>query len=73
MEPRLEVTVTLTQLRAIVKSLSIGVDQLTQKAMRMGDSPRADLVADEAALLIEAKKEFEEVLAVALRSGIEPF
>ena len=39
-EPTLEVTMTLSELRAVIKSLSIGVDQLSKKQMRQGDSGR---------------------------------
>ena len=41
-EPTLEVTLTLSELRAVVKSLAIGVDQLAKKTQRLGDGRRAD-------------------------------
>ena len=46
-EPTLDVTITLSELRAVVKSLSIGVDQLAKKINRLGDGPRADDVYNE--------------------------
>ena len=66
-EPTLDVTITLTELRAVVKSLSIGVDQLAKKINRLGDDKRADDVYAEFADLMSAKKEMEEVLLAALQ------
>ena len=66
-EPTLDVTVTLTELRAVVKSLSIGVDQLAKKLNRLGDDKRANDVFAEFADLMSAKKEMEEVLIEALK------
>lgn len=66
-EPTLDVTITLTELRAVVKSLSIGVDQLAKKINRLGDGPKADDVYNEYLWLMEAKKEFESVLIEALK------
>ncbi len=66
-EPTLDVTITLTELRAVVKSLSIGVDQLAKKINRLGDDKRANDVYAEFADLMSAKKEMEEVLLAALQ------
>jgi hypothetical protein len=66
-EPTLDVTVTLTELRAVVKSLSIGVDQLAKKLNRLGDDKRANDVFAEFADLMSAKREMEEVLIEALK------
>ena len=66
-EPTLEVTITLTELRAVVKSLSIGADQLAKKINRLGDDKRADETFTEFADLMSAKKEMEEVLLAALQ------
>jgi hypothetical protein len=66
-EPTLDVTITLTELRAVVKSLSIGTDQLAKKINRLGDDKRADDVYAEFADLMSAKKEMEEVLLAALQ------
>ena len=66
-EPTLDVTITLTELRAVVKSLSIGVDQLAKKINRLGDDKRADDIFTEFAALMSAKKEMEEVLLAALQ------
>ena len=66
-EPTLDVTVTLTELRAVVKSLSIGVDQLAKKLNRLGDDKRANDTFTEFAELMSAKKEMEEVLLAALQ------
>jgi hypothetical protein len=37
-EPVLEIQLTLTQLRVVVKSLSIGTDQLAKKIQRQGNN-----------------------------------
>jgi len=65
-EPNLEVQLTLSELRAVVKSLAIGVDQLAKKAMRMHGSKRTNSVQEELELLISAKSEMEDVLSAAL-------
>ena len=66
-EPTIEVSITLSELRAVTKSLSIGCDQLAKKVHRMGDSSRTDDLVREYSLLMEAKKEFESVLVEALQ------
>ena len=66
-EPTLEVTITLTELRAVIKSLSIGVDQLAKKINRLSDDKRANETFTEFADLMSAKKEMEEVLLAALQ------
>lgn len=65
-EPQVEVLMTLSELRAVVKSLSIGVDQLAKKAIRLHDNRRADSVQEELELLISAKSEMEDVLSAVL-------
>lgn len=65
-EPTLEVTLTLSELRAVIKSLSIGVDQLSKKQMRQGGGRRADSVYEEYELLLCAKAEMEDVLSAVL-------
>jgi uncharacterized coiled-coil DUF342 family protein len=65
-EPTLEVSVTLTELMAVVKSLSIGVDQLAKKIQRLGDGKRADSIHEELTALLSAKQEMEDVLTAAL-------
>lgn len=67
--PYLEVKLTLEELRAVVKSLSIGADQLAKKTYRMGDDPRASDIAKEYVLLANAKAEFEEVLIEAMKDA----
>ena len=65
-EPTLEVSVTLTELMAVVKSLSIGVDQLAKKIQRLGDGKRADSIHEELTALLSAKQEMEDVLTAGL-------
>ena len=69
-EPVLEVQLTLTQLRVVVKSLSIGTDQLAKKIQRQGDNSRADLAYVEFKALLNAKQAMESVLNAGL-SGEE--
>ena len=68
-EPMLEVQLTLTQLRVVVKSLSIGTDQLAKKIQRRGNNSRADLAYVEFKALLNAKQEMESVLNAGLSGG----
>ena len=68
-EPMLEVQLTLTQLRVVVKSLSIGTDQLAKKIQRQGNNSRADLAYAEFKALLNAKQEMESVLNAGLSGG----
>ena len=68
-EPMLEVQLTLTQLRVVVKSLSIGTDQLAKKIQRQGNNSRADLAYVEFKALLNAKQEMESVLNAGLSGG----
>ena len=70
-EPVLEVQLTLTQLRVVVKSLSIGTDQLAKKIQRQGNNSRADLAYVEFKALLNAKQEMESVLNAGLSGGEE--
>lgn len=57
----------MTELRNVIKSLSIGAAQLAKKLNRLGDDSRADEIYNEFADLMSAKKEMEEVLLAALQ------
>ena len=70
-EQVLEVQLTLTQLRVVVKSLSIGTDQLAKKIQRQGNNSRADLAYVECKALLNAKQEMESVLNAGLSGGEE--
>ena len=65
--PTLEVSLTLDELRAVSKSLSIGADQLARKINRLGDDRRAQDIVAEYRLLMDAKLECESVLKEAMR------
>jgi hypothetical protein len=65
--PTVEISLTLDELRAVTKSLSIGADQLARKVQRMGENPRANDISSEYVLLMEAKHECESVLKEAMR------
>lgn len=65
--PTLEISLTLDELRAVTKSLSIGADQLAKKINRLGDDRRARDVVAEYSLLMDAKMECEAVLKEAMK------
>lgn len=72
----LEVGLTPIELRAVIKSLSIGVDQLAKKCRRLsggGPSRQYDDTQEEVALLISAKQEMEDVLCAFLLAGEEEY
>lgn len=70
-----EVSFTLDELRAVVKSLNIGTDQLSKKLARFPKSKGGDYhyreLCDEYQLLTSAMAECQEVLSLVLRSYIE--
>lgn len=70
-----EVSFSVDELRAVVKSLNIGTDQLSKKLSRFRDSKGGDYhyheLCDEYQLLTSASAECQEVLATVLRSYIE--
>lgn len=66
-EPTLEVSMTLSELQAVIKSLAIGVDQLAKKIQRFAMDERVDSVHTELTELLSAKHEMETVLALALQ------
>lgn len=66
-EIQVEVTLTIPELHAVVKSLSIGYDQLQGKIMRLGPGKRSDETHSEAGLLLSAKQEMESILQEATR------
>jgi hypothetical protein len=65
--PQLEISLTLDELRAVAKSLSIGADQMAKKINRLADDRRAADVIQEYKLLMDAKMECESVLKEAMR------
>jgi len=71
MEPTLEVQLTLSELRAVVKSLGIGTDQLAKKTIRLGTGRRADEVSEELGLLVSALQEFQGTLLEGLKGDTE--
>ena len=71
-EPTLEVSMTLSELRAVVKSLAIGVDQLAKKIHRFAEderieNERIDSIHTELTELLSAKHEMETVMTLALQ------
>jgi len=70
-----EVQFTVDELRAVVKSLNIGADQLSKKLARFPKSKGGDYhyreLCDEYELLTSALAECQTVLSLVLRSLIE--
>lgn len=66
-EPTIEVSLTLSELRAVIKSLAIGVDQLAKKVMRFAMDERVESVHTELTELLSAKHEMETVMSLALQ------
>lgn len=71
----IEVQFSVDELRAVVKSLNIGTDQLGKKLARFPKSKGGDYhyrdLCNEYQLLTSAMAECQEVLATVLRSYIE--
>lgn len=66
-EPTVDISLTLSELRSVVKSLSIGADQLAKKIQRLGDGHRANETWLEYNELVTAKQEMEDVLSQVLK------
>ena len=61
-----QIYLTASEMRAVVKSLGIGIDQLVRKADRVSGSRRDDIIED-CVLLSQAKLSIEEVLIEAIQ------
>ena len=71
-EPTLEVSMTLSELQTVIKSLAIGVDQLVKKIHRLAEDERIEnkrinSVHTELTELLSAKHEMETVMSLALQ------
>jgi hypothetical protein len=71
-EPTLEVSMTLSELQTVIKSLAIGVDQLVKKIHRLAEDERTkneriNSVHTELTELLSAKHEMETVMSLALQ------
>lgn len=66
-EPTIEISLTLSELRTVIKSLAIGVDQLAKKVMRHAMDERVESVHTELTELLSAKHEMETVMSLALQ------
>lgn len=62
-----DVALTLSEMRAVVKSLGIGIDQLMRKTDRVTGSKR-DEILDEISMLSDAKGAIEEVMIEKIRN-----
>jgi hypothetical protein len=67
MELTVTINLTFDELRAVIKSVSIGCDQLTKKLERVGSSKWQSDVHDELTLLTSANAVFSERLVNALK------
>jgi hypothetical protein len=61
-----QIYLTASEMRAVVKSLGIGIDQLVRKADRVSGLRRDDIIED-CVLLSQAKLSIEEVLIEAIQ------
>lgn len=60
------IELTLDEISAVSKSLSIGCDQLMKKIARLGESRRASDVSEEYLLLMSARQALDDVLVGAI-------
>lgn len=67
MTPTITIDLTFDELRAVIKSISIGCDQLTKKLERVGSTKWQSDVHDELTLLTSANGVMSERLVKALR------
>jgi hypothetical protein len=65
--PTVTIKLTFDELRAVIKSISIGCDQLTKKLERVGSSKWQSDVHDELTLLTSANGVMSERLVSALK------
>lgn len=64
-----DVSLTIDELGAVIKSLGIGCDQLVKKIRRLDPATKGRIMSelsDEYHLLLDAKQELESVYALAL-------
>lgn len=66
MYPEIQTTLTYAELRAVIKSLSIGCDQLASKLERMNETKYRSGVESELTLLLEANRKFNGSLYSAI-------
>lgn len=62
MYPEIQTTLTYGELRAVIKSLSIGCDQLTKKLERLSTTKYHSEVEEELRLLMDATMKFNASL-----------
>ena len=68
-EIQVQTTLTMPELRAVIKSLSIGCDQLARKLERMSSTKYHNEVEVELGLLMEANRKFNDGFYEALQGG----
>ena len=66
MEYTTSTDLTIPELRSVIKSLSIGCDQVAKKIGRVATTKWQDGVTEEYALMMEAKHKFEKSLVFAI-------
>lgn len=71
MYPEIQTTLTYAELRAVIKSLSIGCDQLAKKLERMSTTKYHDEVENELRLLMEASSKFNTSLYNTITEVLE--
>lgn len=66
-----KLSLSLDEIRTVVKSLSIGADQVGKKLDRLRGTHRAPDVLDEYSVLVHTKLHFERVLAEILEEEVD--
>lgn len=64
------VSLEFNELRAVIKSLSIGCDQLSKKLERLSNTKYSQDTQDELLLLMESLSRFNDALSNAITEGL---
>lgn len=64
------VSLEFNELRAVIKSLSIGCDQLSKKLERLSSTKYSQDTQDELLLLMESLSKFNDALSIAITEGM---
>lgn len=64
------VSLEFNELRAVIKSLSIGCDQLSKKLERLSSTKYSQDTQDELLLLMESLSKFNDALSSAITEGL---
>lgn len=71
MYPEIQTTLSYAELRAVIKSLSIGCDQLAKKLERLSTTKYHNEVEDELRILMDATRKFNASMYNAITEVLE--